>query len=187
MFTLNSICFNLVLRAERASKFSQVAFRWSKFRLKMLTKSTELPTMEELEVPEIKMTAVPLLAAALHMGKFCDQQSKVFQFVWSILFSQEFMLCNQEHHDPRKCLKEGKEVTSCGLKFLKLLKKNCADEFTPYYQCIWRHGGPTFSIQKWVYFMFNSFIYKPMYTCQIIHRYLLCFNFQLPQASIRHG
>ena len=43
----------------------------------MVTKTTELPTFEELEVPEIKMTAVPLLAAALHMGKFCDQQSKV--------------------------------------------------------------------------------------------------------------
>uniref|UniRef100_A0A5K3F5E2 NADH dehydrogenase [ubiquinone] 1 alpha subcomplex subunit 8 n=1 Tax=Mesocestoides corti TaxID=53468 RepID=A0A5K3F5E2_MESCO len=63
-------------------------------------------------------------------------------------FFQEFMLCNQEHHDPRKCLNEGKEVTACGLKFLKLLKKNCEDVFTPYYQCIWRYGGAHFSIQS---------------------------------------
>nr|CUU00225.1 hypothetical transcript [Hymenolepis microstoma] len=102
----------------------------------MVTKSTELPTLEELEVPEIKMTAVPLLAAALHMGKFCDQQSK------------EFMLCHQEHHDPRKCINEGKDVTECGLKFLKLLKKNCADIFTEYYNCLWKHGGPYFQIQN---------------------------------------
>ncbi len=43
----------------------------------MITKSTELPTLNELEVPEIKLTAVPLLAAALYMGKYCDNQSKV--------------------------------------------------------------------------------------------------------------
>ncbi|VUZ51364.1 unnamed protein product [Hymenolepis diminuta] len=58
------------------------------------------------------------------------------------------MLCHQEHHDPRKCVEEGKDVTECGLKFLKLLKKNCADVFTDYYNCIWKHGGPYFQIQN---------------------------------------
>lgn len=48
----------------------------------MITKSTELPTLEQLEIPEIKLTSVPLLAAAIHMGKFCDKQSKVLNFAF---------------------------------------------------------------------------------------------------------
>uniref|UniRef100_A0A0X3NPP3 NADH dehydrogenase [ubiquinone] 1 alpha subcomplex subunit 8 n=1 Tax=Schistocephalus solidus TaxID=70667 RepID=A0A0X3NPP3_SCHSO len=113
-----------------------VGFLASSVFVGLLKHSMDLPPLSELEVPEIKMTSVPLLAAAIHMGKFCDRQSK------------EFMLCNQEHHDPRRCLTEGKEVTSCGLKFLGLLKKNCADQFTDYFKCIYKHGGRTFSIEN---------------------------------------
>ena len=36
-----------------------------------------LPTYEELDVQEVKLTASPLRAGAHHFGKYCDDQCKV--------------------------------------------------------------------------------------------------------------
>jgi len=36
-----------------------------------------LPTYEELNVQEVKLTAAPLRAGAHHFGKYCDNQCKV--------------------------------------------------------------------------------------------------------------
>ena len=36
-----------------------------------------LPTYEELDVPEVRLTAGPLRAGAYHFGKYCDNQCKV--------------------------------------------------------------------------------------------------------------
>lgn len=52
-----------------------------------------------------------------------------------ILF-QEFMLCRMEERDPRKCLREGKVVTACALKFFQAVKRNCAQEFTDLALCL---------------------------------------------------
>lgn len=43
----------------------------------MVSLDVPLPEYKELEVSEIKLTAVPLLAAGMHLGKFCDDQCKV--------------------------------------------------------------------------------------------------------------
>jgi len=83
-----------------------------------------LPSCEELTVPEIELSSAPLRAGAHHFGKYCDNQCK------------EFMLCNAEEKDPRKCINEGKDVTRCGLEFFKKVKLHCAEEFTSYWKCI---------------------------------------------------
>lgn len=49
------------------------------------------------------------------------------------------MLCRLEERDPRKCLNEGKQVTSCSLKFFQAVKKSCAEEFNNLAMCI--HKG----------------------------------------------
>lgn len=46
------------------------------------------------------------------------------------------MLCRKELDDPRKCLEEGKAVTSCSLEFFQKVKKSCFSEFTDYYNCV---------------------------------------------------
>lgn len=46
------------------------------------------------------------------------------------------MLCRQEYKDPRKCLSEGKAVTSCALDFFRKIKKNCAEEFQQFSNCL---------------------------------------------------
>lgn len=46
------------------------------------------------------------------------------------------MLCSSEERDPRKCLKEGKEVTACGLRFLQRVKATCREEVETYARCI---------------------------------------------------
>ncbi|CAL8074620.1 unnamed protein product [Calicophoron daubneyi] len=102
----------------------------------MVSLEVPLPTYEELETPEIKLTAVPLLAAGVHLGKFCDDECK------------EFMLCHYETHDPRACLKEGKAVTGCAQKFFRHVKKHCADEFTTYFTCLHKYGGPSYELQR---------------------------------------
>lgn len=100
----------------------------------MVSLDVPLPTIEELTVPELKITATPLLAAAMQLGKFCDDQCK------------EFMLCHYEMHDPRACIKEGKEVTACAQKFFRQIKKHCADEFKLYFECIHKYGGPAHNV-----------------------------------------
>ena len=46
------------------------------------------------------------------------------------------MLCNEEEKDPRKCLREGKEVTRCGVEFYNKVRGSCAESFTKYWQCL---------------------------------------------------
>lgn len=46
------------------------------------------------------------------------------------------MLCRMEENDPRKCIREGKAVTSCALKFFQVVKRNCATEFMDYGICL---------------------------------------------------
>lgn len=54
---------------------------------------------------------------------------------------QEFMLRRSELEDPRKTLKEGRDVTACGIKFLQSLKKSCQDEASKYANCIDRSSA----------------------------------------------
>ncbi|XP_015921868.1 NADH dehydrogenase [ubiquinone] 1 alpha subcomplex subunit 8 [Parasteatoda tepidariorum] len=88
------------------------------------TEDFYLPSEEELTVQEVNLSAPYLKAGALHFGKYCDTQCK------------EFMLCRKEENDPRRCLKEGKEVTACGLEFFQKVKQHCKDEFNDYADCI---------------------------------------------------
>lgn len=46
------------------------------------------------------------------------------------------MLCHNEERDPRKCLKEGKEVTACGLRFLQRVKASCREEAEAFAKCL---------------------------------------------------
>ena len=53
---------------------------------------------QDLEVEELKVTSAVLTAGAHHYGKFCKAKNDAF------------MECRMLGNDPRKCLKEGKEV-----------------------------------------------------------------------------
>jgi NADH dehydrogenase (ubiquinone) 1 alpha subcomplex subunit 8 len=64
-----------------------------------------LPTEEELTVQEMPLGTPYLKAGANHLGKYCEPQNN------------EFMLCRLETGDPRKCINDGKAVTSCSLEF----------------------------------------------------------------------
>ncbi|KAL4229299.1 ndufa8 [Mactra antiquata] len=92
----------------------------------MAVKTQYLPSYEELHVPELKLSFPALRAASHYLGYFCDNQCK------------EFMLCRSENRDdPRPCINEGKEVTSCGLDFFNKLKSSpCASSFTSYWKCL---------------------------------------------------
>ncbi|XP_053229848.1 NADH dehydrogenase [ubiquinone] 1 alpha subcomplex subunit 8 isoform X1 [Podarcis raffonei] len=74
--------------------------------------------------PQVNVTSSVLKAAAHHYGSQCDKPNK------------EFMLCRWEEKDPRKCLKEGKEVNKCAMDFFRQLKLHCAEPFTQYWTCI---------------------------------------------------
>ncbi|XP_018327729.1 NADH dehydrogenase [ubiquinone] 1 alpha subcomplex subunit 8 [Agrilus planipennis] len=89
-----------------------------------ITKDVHLPTEAELTVPEVKLSGPALKAAAFHLGKYCQN------------VNNEFVLCRDELGDPRACIGEGKAVTACALKFLRLVKSNCAGEFTQYANCL---------------------------------------------------
>ncbi len=43
----------------------------------VFTMDDYLPTVEELTVPEITMSAAPLKAGAIYFGKYCDEYCKV--------------------------------------------------------------------------------------------------------------
>jgi len=90
----------------------------------MITKGKELPTYEELEVQDVKLSTPFLKAGAFHLGKQCEAENN------------EFMLCRKEEKDPRKCLNEGKVVTSCTMKFFQAVKRSCADEFYDFAMCL---------------------------------------------------
>lgn len=90
----------------------------------VLTEDIHLPSDEELNHKEIPLTHNYFLSSAMWLGKYCDNKCK------------EFMLCRHEELDPRKCIKEGNEVTECGLEFFKKVKKTCPDELEWYTTCI---------------------------------------------------
>ncbi|CAL7942358.1 unnamed protein product [Xylocopa violacea] len=90
----------------------------------VFTKNFQLPSDEELETQELDVGWAYLSAAAVFLGKKCE---------W---YNDEFMLCRHEMKDPRKCLKEGKEVTKCAIGVFQDLKKHCRDVFENHVQCV---------------------------------------------------
>ncbi|CAG0916224.1 unnamed protein product [Notodromas monacha] len=90
----------------------------------LFTKAHKLPTDEELTVEEVNLSSVTLTAAAFQYGKYCEN------------YNNEFMLCRREEKDPRKCLDEGKLVTSCALEFFRKVKKSCSAELADYSYCL---------------------------------------------------
>ncbi|XP_033099619.1 NADH dehydrogenase [ubiquinone] 1 alpha subcomplex subunit 8-like [Anneissia japonica] len=83
-----------------------------------------LPSDDELNVPVVPLTSSALKAGAHHYARQCDKQNK------------EFKLCKAEELDPRKCLKEGQDVTTCAFDFFQKLRKHCNDSFTEYWTCL---------------------------------------------------
>ena len=79
---------------------------------------------KDLEIEELDATSSVLLAAAYHMGKYCEEDFK------------DFMGCRYVTKDPRQCLKEGNLVTKCAVSFFKVLKENCHEEFTKHWTCL---------------------------------------------------
>ncbi|XP_043235806.1 NADH dehydrogenase [ubiquinone] 1 alpha subcomplex subunit 8-like [Amphibalanus amphitrite] len=94
-----------------------------------VTLDTYLPSEQELTVEELNIGYPALKAGSFHLGKYCEAQR------------DEFMLCRQEEKDPRKCLAEGRAVTSCALEFFRKVKSTCMDEFNQYANCLDR-GSP---------------------------------------------
>ncbi|CAF1252083.1 unnamed protein product [Rotaria magnacalcarata] len=92
------------------------------------TQELKLPTYEELECPVINVSSPALRAGSFHLAKYCDLQFK------------EFMLCRQEEQDPRKCIKEGKEVSLCSIDFFRKVRDTCNDTFTTFWTCL--DNGP---------------------------------------------
>lgn len=89
-----------------------------------ITDDVYLPSDEEINHKSIPLTHNYFLSHAMWLGKFCDNQCK------------EFMLCRAEEQDPRKCLKEGQDVTECGLQFFRKVKQTCRDEAEWYTKCL---------------------------------------------------
>ncbi|KAJ4432129.1 hypothetical protein ANN_20745 [Periplaneta americana] len=86
----------------------------------VVTANTYLPTEEELTVQEVNLSGPALRAGAFHLGKHCEYENN------------EFILCRKELDDPRKCIDEGKAVTSCALNFFV----NCRKTQAAYDKCI---------------------------------------------------
>ncbi|XP_058015272.1 NADH dehydrogenase [ubiquinone] 1 alpha subcomplex subunit 8 [Ahaetulla prasina] len=89
-----------------------------------MARLVELPSLEELDVPEVPVGTAVLKAGAHHYGSQCNQ------------FNKEFMLCRWEEKDPRKCLKEGRAVSKCAMDFFKQIKLHCAEPFNQYWNCL---------------------------------------------------
>ncbi len=89
----------------------------------VISYKTDLPTMEELQHPDLPFSGVFLRAGAQHLGKYCEEKN------------DEFMLCRSEL-GPRHCINEGKDVTNCTLEFFGKLKKHCYHELDRYTNCI---------------------------------------------------
>lgn len=81
-------------------------------------------TAEQLDVEELKVTSALLVGAAHHYGAYCAKQNDAF------------MDCRIDSKDPRKCLEEGKNVTSCAKEFFVKIKGSCNEEFTEYWTCL---------------------------------------------------
>ncbi|XP_018356240.1 PREDICTED: NADH dehydrogenase [ubiquinone] 1 alpha subcomplex subunit 8 [Trachymyrmex septentrionalis] len=95
----------------------------------MATAKTVLPEESELTVQELNVSWPVLQTASVYIGKGCE---------W---YNNEFLLCRQEERDPRRCLNEGKAVTSCALDILKKMKKHCLEDFNAYMYCLERSSG----------------------------------------------
>ena len=87
---------------------------------------------QQLNVDELNVTSAVLMGAAHHYGAHCAKENEAF------------MECRIESKDPRKCLREGKEVTQCALRFFKKVKGSCNEEFTNYWTCL-DHNNQDFS------------------------------------------
>lgn len=48
------------------------------------------------------------------------------------------MLCKKELRDPRQCINEGKNVTTCAMEVFQGIKKHCQSEFNNYSHCLER-------------------------------------------------
>ena len=72
--------------------------------------ASEVP-WQDLEVEELKVTSAVLTAGAHYYGQFCKAQNDAF------------MECREYGKDPRKCLKEGKEVRNAIKKYLGNITK----------------------------------------------------------------
>ncbi|XP_031846570.1 NADH dehydrogenase [ubiquinone] 1 alpha subcomplex subunit 8 [Nomia melanderi] len=90
----------------------------------VVPKDYTFPSDEELTVEEINISYPALHAASFYVGKKCE------------LDNNEFTLCKQETKDPRKCLKEGRNVTACAMGVFKGLKEHCMQEFNQYKYCL---------------------------------------------------
>ncbi|VDN04309.1 unnamed protein product [Thelazia callipaeda] len=91
----------------------------------MITKGIQLPSDEELTVPHEITLSTPYFKAVIpFMHRACEREVK------------EFTLRRQETEDPRRALKEGRDLTACGIKFLQQLKKNCKESVDNYASCI---------------------------------------------------
>ena len=95
----------------------------------VITNDITLPPDEELTVQELNLSSSALHAGAFHLGKQCEYQNN------------EFMLCRKELDDPRACINEGKDVTSCALSFFRQVKNTCSEEFTQYATCLAKSSG----------------------------------------------
>ena len=52
------------------------------------------------------------------------------------------MLLRREYgNDPRKVLKEGRNVTACGVNFIREIRKKCVKEVTDYARCLDEQQG----------------------------------------------
>ncbi len=60
------------------------------------------------------------------------------------------MLCRKEEKDPRKCLREGAEVTACGVQFLQAVKNKCRQQFDDYANCIDYRSDSKMFVAKYV-------------------------------------
>ena len=85
-----------------------------------------LPPDVDLVVPqEITLSTPWMKAIAVYMGSSCEKEMNAY------------MLLRREYdNDPRKVLKEGREVTACGVRFIRELRKQCLDEVTAYARCL---------------------------------------------------
>ncbi|XP_075988389.1 NADH dehydrogenase [ubiquinone] 1 alpha subcomplex subunit 8 [Anticarsia gemmatalis] len=101
----------------------------------VLTADVNLPTEEELTVPEVSLSSATLFAGSFHLGKYCEQANN------------EFMLCRAEEKDARKCINEGKAVTACTMEFFRKVKATCLKEFNQYATCIEKSSGD-FSLRQ---------------------------------------
>lgn len=81
-------------------------------------------TGEQLQVDELKVTSALLVGSAHHYGAYCSKENDAF------------MDCRIDNKDPRKCLEQGKNVTSCAKEFFKKIKGSCNEEFTEHWTCL---------------------------------------------------